>query len=206
MKKIILALTLVSLLLLVGCGGDNSPATSGSDRGTNNQFESGSDSSVIEETSKSDDSGSFTGSLKDLMMKAVPTKCTWSETSDGETFSGTTYVNGNKFRTEIETPEGNAYSISDGKYMYTWMSNKLKGMKISLEAVEAGDEDFSDLGDAGEEDSLEYSNIDANYKYDCHAWSGSSAKFNPPEDVEFQNFSKMMEKMQAMANKYESGE
>src|SRR3990167_3148582 len=87
----------------------------------------------IEETTQ----GSAMKSLRELMMMGQDQMCTFESTDDNGSNKGSSYISGEKVRTDFSgtDPDGKAYSgsmISDGTYMYSWSTASPQGMKIKI--------------------------------------------------------------------------
>ena len=120
MKRLLTIMLLVLVLAIAGCGGPAAEAET--------TTETGAAESKAEV--KSDDSEeSFTGSLTALMAKAVPMKCTWDYSFEGESVSGTVYVKGEKFYSDLRD------SVDDPveKEFYRVLASMEREHRLSLE-------------------------------------------------------------------------
>lgn len=198
MKRIITILMVLLLLGIAGCGGDDAPAADIGAPDTEGSAES--DAPVAAATADKEES--ISGSIKDLVARAVPMKCTWSFSSEGMDSSGTAYVNGDKYSTQVSADGETFNFISDGDYMYIWNTIQPGGTKMSIEAMEemGADTEQGEV-DAGE---LNMQTLDADYNYKCTPWVVSNSKFVPPSDVEFKDFTEMMQQMQEMAENFDA--
>ena len=196
MKRLLTILLVVLLLGIAGCGGDAEPAA---DTGV----ETGKASSDAPVAAAADDKEeSISGSIKDLMARSVPMKCTWSFSAEGMDSSGTAYVNGDKYSTQISADGETFNFISDGDYIYIWNTIQPKGTKMSIEAMEEMGAD-TEAGDV-EAGSMSMDTLEADYDYKCAPWIVSNSKFVPPSNVEFQDMTEMMQQMQEFAEDFDA--
>ena len=155
----------------------------------------------VSDGAKSAKEEAISGSLDFLMKKGLPLKCTWDASVEDESASGVVYVKGEKFRTEISNSEGSVYSISDGTDMYTWTDFQKDGFKMNLEKLkEMGNDVETDV----ETEDVEFQSLDAEYNYRCLPWVANENKFVPPSDVEFVDYTELMEQMQEIADGFEN--
>ena len=186
MKKILsLCLILLSGLFLSACGvKDNNSATT-------------TPSEAQEESATS----SF--SLRDLIAKNIPQKCTWSSNADGSEFKGTIIVSGKKFKQETNVKQDGfdyiGHSVSDGTYLYTWQENSNKdspdiAIKMKLDSMD--EELGADSSSEGPSDS-ETVDLDQEYQYNCTPTVVSDSDFQPPKDIEFVDYSQFLDDIQS---------
>lgn len=154
-------------------------------------------------------------SLKDLLTKASPTKCTVSSTNDMSDTSGVVYIaNGNMRSDFTTTMKGTAGSgkviashmIVDSTMSYMWGDEA--GMKMGIKMAR------TDTLSAGQNQETPQANqfaIDMNQQsdYDCEGWTVDQSVFVPPANIEFQDMAQMMKAIPAMptntTNAKESG-
>ncbi|MFC1753545.1 hypothetical protein ACFL96_09170, partial [Thermoproteota archaeon] len=133
-----------------------------------------------------------------IMARAVPLKCSWDFTMEGESASGTVYVKGDKFRSEVLVSGETAYSMSDGTHMYSWSTMQADGMKFRMDSFEEP-ETKQDIGDFKESGS-DAQDLNTEYDYKCTPWVVSSSKFVPPGDVKFADMTETMQQMAEMGS------
>lgn len=181
MKKIIqLGLVLSSALILSACG---LQTKSGDQKGTSNS---------------TDNSSKF--SIRELIAKNIPQKCIYTGSNEEGSYDSEIIISGKKFKQIItyKSAEGQEKinSISDGEYVYTWgthstgttFATKLKADFDATTApeVEKTDESIGDMSGSSVD-------LDADFEGKCSPTVVSDADFQPPKDVQFQDYSKMME-------------
>jgi len=125
--------------------------------------------------------------------------CTFESTDANGSNKGSSYISGQKVRTDFSgtDPDGKAYNgsmISDGTYMYSWSTATPQGMKIKI--TEETNQAVEDVKQDAQENPNQY--IDPNDKvdYKCQGWRADQGMFTPPSDIEFVDYSQLMEQTQ----------
>ena len=143
-------------------------------------------------------------SLRDLIAKNIPQKCTWSSNIDGTESKGTIVISGKKFKQDTNVKQDGfdyiGHTVSDGTYFYTWQENTNKdspnvAIKMKLDAIEEPTN-----GDSPSQDSSGLNNtvnLDQEYQYNCSPTVVSESDFQPPKDIEFVDYSQFMEDIQS---------
>jgi hypothetical protein len=178
MKKFVLFLSLVLLVLaLSACGAAkkevNQPATGSA-----------------KETAQP-----FSGSVMDLLKLGKSTKCVLEAKNGVDITSGTTYISGNKARSDyqasvIEGETMSGYYISDGTWMYTWNDNyKEQAIKFKIDQMPTADTQ-------AQKDSVKTSDLQDKMDYKCYPWSADQSMFTPPADLNFVDYTQMMQNAQ----------
>ncbi len=175
MKKYLsLSLIIASSLFLSACGVKNS---------SNNSSDSSNNST-----------SSF--SLRDLIAKNIPQKCIYSGSNQEGSFESEIIINGKKFKQILsaKSAEGEQIinSISDGQYVYTWGSQfDQTDFAIKTKA------DFDTTSDVPKEESsqmaYEQIDLDSEFQGNCSPVVVSDADFEPPKDINFQDYSQFLE-------------
>lgn len=137
-------------------------------------------------------------SLKELTGLGKNIKCTYDFSNEEASGKGIVYVSGNKMRSEMSVKtEGDgeieAYTVSDDQYVYMWASNSNQGMRMSV-----SEEDYDYAEDMNSSDSSElYSYQDQNQKmdYKCLPWVPDNSKFDTPNDIDFIDYTEMLQDM-----------
>lgn len=143
-------------------------------------------------------------SLKDLLMMGQAQQCTFSYSDEQSgTVSGTSYVAGQKVRTDFEGTYTNGESyeggmILDGEYMYTWSTEMDQGVKMAMTGTT---EEAIDEAAANPDTTNESYNPSAEVEYNCKGWNENAEMFTPPPDVEFMDFTEQMK----MFEEYQGG-
>lgn len=116
-------------------------------------------------------SESFTGKLKDAVMKGVPLKC---EYKNADTVSSG-FVKGKKYYGEMTSAQGqNGYVIMVDNCMWAWNKGENKGIKTCFEETEDGKDIWEMEGPATVEG-----------QYSCKPAVFADTVFTPPPDVNF---------------------
>jgi len=158
-------------------------------------------------------------SFSQLMQMGENYTCTFSDSSEESTVTGTAYIaaSQNKFRTDynIDNKEAdtqidnesemafdfqNGSVISDGEFVYIWNAETSEGFKMEFDPT---DSDFlSDFDMANEDDGGSNNTFDQNQEmeYECEPWNVDDSKFVPPAEIEFQDFSVQFEQIESMMN------
>jgi len=119
---------------------------------------------------------SFTGKLKDMVMRGVAMKCTWKQNNS----SGEGFIKDKKYYGEIESGGKKTYVIMKDNCMWSWNKSESQGVKFCFEPTETGT-DFWDVENAPQGN------------YTCVPAVVSDAKFNPPSSVNFMDMDEMMQ-------------
>ncbi|HUS60220.1 MAG TPA: hypothetical protein VMX76_02445 [Nevskiaceae bacterium] len=127
---------------------------------------------------------SFTGKLKDALLKGQSMKCTWKK--DDNNFA-TSYIKNQKIYTEMTQAGKKMYSIMVDDCTYSWEQGKTEGFKFCFEPEEGGEEGV-------EEGAIPegYSAQAPDYDYQCVPTIVSDSKFEPPTNINFINPQEMM--------------
>ena len=127
--------------------------------------------------------GSVNLSLRDLITRGTSQVCTFSD----EDVSGTIYVNGNKFRedVEIQGDQGNeatkVYTMVTDNTLYTWYDGDKEGISKSFDINSLTDPEFESQ-DVEQNESFD---TQTPMNYNCRSWVYEADKFELPKDVKF---------------------
>ena len=142
-------------------------------------------------------------SLRDLIAKNIPQKCTWSSNFDGSEANGIMIIQGNKFNQEVNVKQEGAdfitHSISDGTYIYSWQENSSQttpgmAIKMKLETINSPKEDTPSSDYSTSKQTVD---LDQQYQYNCSPTVVSEADFQPPKDIKFTDYSQFLEDIQS---------
>jgi len=140
-----------------------------------------------EQTQGGADTGSkkenYSGTLKKMVDLGIPLKCTFSQNGGS---SGTTWVKGEKFYTEMKTENRSGKIIFKNDCMWNWSEGEKNGIKMCFDPEEA-DEMFSGQAEAGQ------TNLPTDVDFNCKPAVFTDAKFNPPSSIEFMDMDEMMQ-------------
>jgi len=170
MKKILTLLFVLALILSLSACGAKKEA--GSEQGT-----------------------AFTGSVDDLIKAGKSVRCVLLAKGNEDISSGTIYVSGNKARSDFEQKGADnknypGHFISDGTWMYAWSeANKGQAVKFKIEEIQK--EEFK-----SQADKQGVENYENKMDYKCYAWKADQSYFTPPADIEFMDFTQMMNQLQ----------
>ncbi|MCL4387360.1 hypothetical protein M1307_03115 [Patescibacteria group bacterium] len=127
----------------------------------------------------------FKGTIQGLLNTGKNVTCT-VKNLDETGGNAVIYVSGDKIREDItSTLEGkttNTYFIQKDGYSYIWSSDNKQGMKLKLDA-----EDKKEL-----EEQTKNLNLDKEVGMTCAPWVVDGGKFVVPSDVEFTDFTQMV--------------
>ena len=131
-------------------------------------------------------------SLKELITKAKPVKCTYKLESENGGTSGITYVFGGKVRSDfVQKIPGEkdieSHFIKDGDWTYTWSSTSESGIKVKRE------DESDDYPDEGE-GKVNYKDMDTEMDYSCKGWLVDNSVFEIPKNIEFKDLNAEMNK------------
>lgn len=143
-------------------------------------------------------------SLRDLISQNIPQKCIYSGQDEEGAYESEIIVSGEKFKQTITyksaAGEEKINSISDGEYVYTWgthstgttFATKLKAdFDTSSPEVEESEESSDEISESQVD-------LDADFEGSCSPTVVSDADFQPPKDIQFQDYSQMMEDWQKL--------
>lgn len=180
-KPIVFALIFASSLFLSACTGPKNSSPADSDK-----------SDTLNPQSQE------TFSLRDLIAKNIPQKCTYSGQNQEGNFDSEIIIQGHKFKQTINshTSEGKIqlHTISDGEYFYSWGAgpNPKSGLKIKADFATPTDtnSDFDKL-------KTNQADLDTAYQGSCSPTVVSESDFSLPPDIVFQDYTEFLEKIQS---------
>ena len=123
------------------------------------------------------------GSLKDLLARGTPQKCTISSDNELSVSDGTFYVGNGKVRGDFTSSSNGqtfqGHMITDSEYMYTWMDSLDMGFKAKVNIASS----------AGNNQSSEGVDINKQISWDCDSWNPDASVFELPAGIQFQDLS-----------------
>ena len=164
-------------------GGEEGSEISGNQVG--NQAQEMEAEHMEEEAMVSSEDEDFIGSMRALMARGEAMTCTFAQnTPETGDMKGSIYVHGERLRADFSSqhPEfGSSESsvINDGSVGYTWGSNPQGSVAVKF----ALSPDQDSRGESGSVD------FDQELNFKCRKWSVDEAKFSPPSDIKFMDFS-----------------
>jgi len=137
------------------------------------------------------------GSLFDLVKLGKNIKCTYSSKAEGGESSGTTYVSGNKARSDFTAKSSGgeqfeSYSITDGDWMYIWNSQSDQGTKMKISDLPKNEDNPN---------TSKLADVNNAFDYKCSPWLPDNSKFNVPTNITFVDFTETMKNIQEQTNK-----
>ncbi len=151
----------------------------------------GADVDNVEEMVVTPAASGFSNDLRELLTLGRSAKCEFS-TPDGTV---TMYMDGTRQRIEMMAQGTDAYTISDGVWLYSWSGTQ--GVKYELAAMKQMAEDLADdypSTPQAPNTAADYADTAANVR--CSAWTPSGDSFTPPSNVEFQDMAALLQQMQ----------
>jgi outer membrane lipoprotein-sorting protein len=133
----------------------------------------------------------FSGSMKELVEKGKPVKCTFSITEDNQPLTGTIYVAGEKkMRSDYEMTAENqtikSSMINDGDMLYLWSDMTNQGIKMNMKEMENLEQEDTA---AGGENLKEWNE---KMEFKCVKWSVDKTLFETPKDMQFLDWTEML--------------
>lgn len=132
------------------------------------------------ETARSPESSN---TLRELMSTINNQSCTFE---DDEGNSGIVYVSDEKMRGDFQTNEsGTGHTVLTDNTMYVWFDGASEGFKSSIDSFESLRLDDQ----KGAPDILD---MDSDVNYSCTSWDEDPSVFSIPQDIEFVDYSSMI--------------
>lgn len=132
------------------------------------------------QTATEAESFKINASIKDILEEGRNLKCDATYPPDQIAKAAQVYTTGNRLRADFilskaDTDNYEAHYLSDGSYVYVWLSSILQGTKRSASQTPSQPQSPTDR------------NIDINQRVDldCAAWPVDNAVFSPPPEVNF---------------------
>jgi len=132
--------------------------------------------------------GNVVTSIKDALSKSVSLECNYT---DQEGRASKTFIKNGAVRSDYtgKTDQETGSIIVVNKKLYMWTADK-KGFMMEVPDVTGTPNEPSNQGLSQRDNMM--SDLEK-YKNDCKAAVVSDSLFTPPSDVDFQDFSKMMQ-------------
>ena len=202
MKKLtLLTVILLLTIILSGCGKNDEADIDGQ-----SNLEAGSSEFSNQQGGEAgekvaDNGGGLVDNLKNAISSGKKMKCTYKMANeDGET-EVITYLQGDKYKTEINMGQMKTMSIFDGEAMYSWVSGQKVGTKMTMDCINSLDtkgeiaaEDVPEVS-GEDEDSFMETLTDAQ-NLSCE--DAQDVDFDIPGDVNFSDQCEMLKSQQQM--------
>lgn len=133
----------------------------------------------------------FNGSMKDLLEKNNPVKCTFTLTEKNQTMIGMIFVSGDKkLRSDYDLIQDNqtikSSMIIDGDWLYTWSNMMPQGIKMNIKDLEKLSD--KDISVGGENWAAWNKKID----FKCVKWSVDKNIMTPPANMQFLDWTEIV--------------
>lgn len=196
-KTTILGFALVSMIFLSGCAQkkeiiDDQKSVSGDVKS-----EIVSDNEVKQE--KVEEGGAL-NSLKSAILSGKKMRCTYKIKEGNVELKITTYVQGDKYKTEVDLGQVKTNSIFDGDVVYSWSVGQKTGTKMTMDCMKSLGEDLPKNNEADKsvpEDSEEF--VDSlKDSQDLSCENFDEVDFEVPTDIEFVDQCEMLKAQQKL--------
>ena len=183
-KAIMISAVTVFSVFLAGCGNGNQQGAQ-TEQGQNAPQAADANSQSGQPQSQEN---KISASLKDLLGMGKTLKCTATTTSDKFTTTGTTYVSGDKMRTDTMSQAGDAVQtnshiiVADG-WMYMWSEGTSTGMKFDVNAMKQNNTPGTENTNQGSPSAS--NQLDNKADFGCSPWTADESVFAIPQDVTF---------------------
>ncbi len=182
-------------VLLAGCGNSNQQSAQ-TGQGQNASQAANTDSQSGQPQSQNQEN-KISGSLKELLGMGKSLKCASTNTSDKFTTTSTTYVSGEKVRSDVASQVANAAAtnshiiVVDG-WMYMWSEGANSGIKIDVNAAKQNNVPGADSSNQGTATPPAGNQLDNKANFDCSPWTADESIFSIPQSVTFTDQSAAM--------------
>lgn len=181
MKKVVI---IVAAIVIV-CGGAVYALYNKNNNNRNNLSKNSSSQPVTAES----DGGST--SINDLLTRNASLKCTFDVEVGGSRSTGIAYFSGAKemygeFTNTSKTSTATAYVIRKDDTQYVWQKDSKTGYKA----------DVSAFNKQKQQQLSQQLDPDKKYQFKCQNWDKEESKFNPPDNINFQDISAQLNQAQ----------
>ncbi|HBI16770.1 MAG: hypothetical protein UR60_C0041G0003 [Candidatus Moranbacteria bacterium GW2011_GWF2_34_56] len=201
MKKLsFVTLALFLVLTLSGCGGaqksnDDSQANSETEEiGTQDNQESGAE--------ENGEKG-IVAKIKNSISAGKKMKCTYKMSEENGDTEVITYIQGEKYKTEIMLGQMKTVSIFDGDAMYSWSEGQKTGTKMEMDCIDSLDVKGEVEREAVNENAVATEDQDDFVKtlseaQNLNCEDAGDVDFSVPSDMEFIDQCEMLKSQQKM--------
>lgn len=141
MKKI--SLLLVGLFLVMGlsgCGKVDKPENTNNQTGSNNEnSEVQSQGDVEKENNAAKNETNTVEKLKNAISSGKKMKCVYKMGEENGSTEVITYMQGDKYKTEVVLGQMTTTSIFDGDAVYSWVAGQKVGTKMTMDCIDSLD-------------------------------------------------------------------
>lgn len=172
-----ITLVVAGVLVLAGCGNKTAKDSS---------LEKGAKEATSQNEEKG---GGMISSIKDAMKMGKAMKCTYKVGNGGGGMEMVAYIDGDKYKSEVNVGGKIQHMVFDEKIMYSWSEGEKKGMKMSNDCFadeetenlsKTESENVSDAGVSGEMDPFEGAT-------DVKCEETNAVDFSLPAGMEFED-------------------
>lgn len=196
MKKIGLGALILSLVIVLsGCGKEK-------------EIEQNANQAISQEITAegqvddSESESSMIGRLKNAISSGKKMKCVYKINSGEDNTEVITYVQGDKYKTEMVLGQMKTFSIFDGDVMYSWLEGQKTGTKMDMECVNGlGAEEGAQNNETGKNVSVEDEEGFVESLSDAQSLQCEDAddiNFDIPSDINFTDQCELLKNQQRL--------
>lgn len=199
MKKVSLIVLMLFLVInLSGCGDKANNSSEQSNSDAKNSTELGQEKSG----EITENEGNLVNKLKGAISSGKKMKCTYRMGDENGNTEVVTYLQGDKYKTEIVMDQIKTLSIFDGDAMYSWVSGQKVGTKMTMDCIdsldtnsEAENKDIPENIPEEDNDKFVETLADAQ-NLNCE--DAQDVNFDVPSDINFSDQCEMLKSQQKM--------
>jgi len=136
----------------------------------------------MQKTATDNSQTTIQGTLKSLLTGGKSVVCTFSNTANANTVTGTVYASDGKMRGDFKSNSAQAavagHMIVDSGYSYIWTDASSQGMKMAISNQTA----------TPPTTNSKTPDLNQNYKFSCQPWAVDSTVFTLPTNITFSSF------------------
>lgn len=200
MKKIsVLSFVFLMVIVLSGCGEKNITSNQSVPSEAVEKNSQPQQADIADNQGKGDE-GNVLNKLKNSIMSGKKVKCVYKMKENNMETSIITYMQGDKYRTEVDLGQVKTISIFDGDVMYNWSVGQKTGTKMTMDCMESLNDDLPESKNdekvvAGDSDDFVDSLKDAQ-NLNCE--DSSDVDFEIPTEIEFVDQCEMLKTQQKL--------
>lgn len=198
--------TLLLALVLGGCSkggeektiGEQDPNSAKESQQLTGEIATGGENEPKEE-------GNILNKLKSAVTSGKKMKCVYKIENEGKSTEIVSYMQGDKYRSEIDMGAIKTRSVFDGDVMYSWTEGQKQGMKMTMDCMEslggetaAGDNKEEEIALKDGDDFVE--SLKDAQNLSCE--DADDIDFSIPSDIEFTDQCEMLKSQQELMEKF----